>query len=150
MAVEVRDAEPLEVVEEPGAEVVHHPLADPGGQDGLGVLLGEVHQKGEDERAGEEQEEARVAPRDRDVEGLLGEPGADERQEPARHQQRQCGAHRGPVGPHVADEPAEQRRVVGPGEGVLGLLGHAASASTACAPGPPPVSIALSPRRTQA
>ncbi len=150
MAVEVRDAEPLEVVEEPGAEVVHHPLADPGGQDGLGVLLREVHQEGEDERPGEQQEEATVAPRDGDIQGLLGEPGADERQEPARHQQRQCGAHRGPVGPHVADQPAEERRVVGAGERVLGLLGHAASGSARGAPGPPPVSIALSPRRTQA
>src|SRR5690606_14171630 len=76
--VEEGEAQSLEVAEDLATKVVHHALADPGGEHGLSVLEREGQGERSEVRDGEPCEESAVAVRDCAVDRDLREPWSDE------------------------------------------------------------------------
>src|SRR5690606_29411940 len=88
VAVEVGQAEALDVAEDLAPEVVHDALADPGGEDGLRVLEGEGDEDRAEERGGEDREQPQVSLRDGAVQHEAGDPGPEELERGAGEEQR--------------------------------------------------------------
>ncbi len=112
VAVEEAEAETLELGEDLGAQVVHDPLADPGGQQGLRV----AQHQGEDDRpgvdCGQKGNQAQVAVGDRLVDRHLGQVGPDEFEPGGGDQHDHGDGHPQPVGPQVAQQARHQPGVV--------------------------------------
>ena len=119
VAVVEGQVEALEFRKDLGAQVVHDPLSQPGGQQSLRVLEDEAQHDGRKEKDGQEGELAPVSLRDGLVEGDLGQVGADDREPGRQHEKEHGSRHLKRVGPQVAEQPGHQPRVVGLAEDLL-------------------------------
>ena len=124
IAVEVRDAEPLQVLEDLEPKVAHDALADVGRDQRLHVLQHELEEEGaeRDERQGAQH--AEVALGHGDVERALGQQRVDQRQSGRCHEAQQRQRRLPAIGAEVPHQPAQQGGVVGRGSLVFGEFSH--------------------------
>ena len=138
LAVEVRDAETLEVGEELSPEIGHDPLAHPGGQHGLPIFAEETQQEGSGVNRAEGCQHGAVVSRQGHVQRPSRE-GRRHQRESGLHQEEQHGGGKGRrVWPRVAQQTAAHLRIA-PRLRVIGRDRACHGSGT---------SIALSPRRT--
>ena len=119
VAVEEAQAEPLKLREDLGAQVVHHPLADPGREQDLRVAEHQSEHEGERVDSGEDSEQLQIAVGNRPIDRDGGQVGPDqlEARGDDQHDHRQRHAH--PVGLEVAEQATHQVRVVGSAESLF-------------------------------
>ena len=143
--VEVADAQALEMAEDLHAQVVHHPLTEIGGQQGLAVLDQELeHQRGQ-KQDGQGAEQAGVAGGNGDVQRALGQSRAHQRQPGAAQQQQHREGRQAAVGPEIDQQPAQQPGVIALVERFVLIHGDAIRPAPRSADSSTP----LRPRRTQ-
>jgi hypothetical protein len=125
IAVEVGDAEALEMPEDLHAQVVHHPLPHEGRQQHPGVLHHQLQQQGRQVQPGKEAEQPHVLARNGDVEGTLGQSRSHQRDPRLQQEQEHRARGQPAVGPEIAQQSPEQRGVI-PRRGEILIVRHRA------------------------
>ncbi len=113
----------LELLEDLLAQVVHHRLAQPGGEDALGVLEDRAQHHRAQVGRRQDPQEARVVGGKRLVDGELGEPGPHDLGGRGTHEDQDGQRHLPPVRLQVPEEALHEAGVVRLPQGLLFVEG---------------------------
>jgi hypothetical protein len=132
IAVEVGERQPLQVAEQPHAQVEHDVLADALHDLVLEIAEAEAHQQHRQVHDRHVVEEREIAVADPVVDRLLREVGSREPDEGIEHDDHDRDDHVDAVRPEVGEQPPHQAVIVGATLGFLVVRHDAWSSSSSC------------------